>query len=149
MMLNFQTTKNITKLPLAFFSIFVFVLPACAPKQKIFYFSEYEHDAIRLEHDTVFSNAFLGISYTVPKSWLIYDLNSANFNEFNAFEGASHVSSLAETEGIEKLDIIYGNGFNRIDLLNIANLRKVKDKNYINLKIFAEFYRTEKFIMFF
>jgi len=40
-----------------------------------------EHpNAVRLVEDTGYYNDYLGISYTVPKDWWIYDLNGKNFS---------------------------------------------------------------------
>jgi hypothetical protein len=40
-----------------------------------------EHpNAVRLAEDASYYNDFLGISYTIPKTWWLYDLNGKNFN---------------------------------------------------------------------
>jgi len=40
-----------------------------------------DYEAIKLDDDTTFYNDYLGVSYTIPKGWWLYDLSEDNFSE--------------------------------------------------------------------
>ena len=40
-----------------------------------------DYEAIKLDSDTTFYNDYLGVSYTIPKGWWLYDLDEDNFSE--------------------------------------------------------------------
>jgi hypothetical protein len=87
----------------------------------------YEQDAVKIEADTTYHNGYLGFSYTVPKGWWLYDINTDNFSE-DPDETADSVS----------LDISYTDEYNYIGLISFANLQFSTRDNHLGFDISAE-----------
>ena len=87
----------------------------------------YEKSAEKLTAESTYYNGFLGVAYTVPGGWWMYDLNTDNFG-----------SSAAETADESMLDIHFGEGYDFIDMASIANLQYSQRDNHIGIYISAE-----------
>jgi hypothetical protein len=111
-----------------FCGILALGLPACARKQKQAGQNRYEEDAIRLEESITFYNDYLGFSYTIPKGWWLYDLNSANFSR-----------DQEDTADAATLDIEYEDGYTRIGLASFANFRFSSKDRHLGFEMAAEF----------
>jgi hypothetical protein len=92
---------------------------------------EEEDRALKYEADTTYYNGWLGFSYTIPKGWWLYQLNSNNFSEDPEVSGAW-----------DTLDINYGTdrGFDYSYLMfvSFANLQYSFRDNHIGFFISAE-----------
>jgi hypothetical protein len=102
-------------------------LLACARKEQAGQ-SRYEEDAIRLEESTSFYNSYLGFSFTIPKGWWLYDLNSANFSR-----------DQEDTGDAAAFDIEYGDDYTRIGLASFANFRFSSKDRHLGFEMAAEF----------
>ncbi|MDR2630259.1 MAG: hypothetical protein LBC60_04985 [Spirochaetaceae bacterium] len=86
-----------------------------------------EQSAVRYEDAVAYHNSFLGFSYTVPKGWWLYNLNTENFGE-----------DQEETADPAGLDIYYGDDGDYIDLISFANLQFSNMDNHLGFDINAE-----------
>jgi hypothetical protein len=102
-------------------------LTACAKKGQAEH-NRYEEDAIQLEQSITFYNDYLGFSYTIPKSWWLYDLNSANFSR-----------DQEDTGDAVAFDIEYGDGYSCIGLASFANFRFSSKDRHLGFEMAAEF----------
>ena len=89
--------------------------------------NQFEEDAIQLEVPVTYRNKYLGIIYTIPSGWWLYDLNSSNFNT----DGMG-------TEDSITLDIIYGDDYSLIELVSFANLQSSSKDNHLGFEVAAE-----------
>ncbi|MDR2020137.1 MAG: hypothetical protein LBQ14_05150 [Treponema sp.] len=86
-----------------------------------------EKDAVKYKDTVVYHNSFLDFSYTVPKGWWLYALNTENFSE-----------DQEETVDPTGLDIYYGDDGDYMDLISFANLQFSKLDNHLGFDINAE-----------
>jgi hypothetical protein len=86
-----------------------------------------EQSAVKYEDTVVYYNGFLDFSYTVPKGWWCYTLNTENFSE-----------DQEETADPTGLDIYYGDDGDYIDLISFANLQFSNMDNHLGFDINAE-----------
>ena len=90
-----------------------------------------EADAVKYAADTAYHNSFLGFSYTVPKGWWQYRLQSDNFSV-----------DPDETADIGGLDVSYGEDagmdYSYIGLITFANLQFSSRDNHLGFHISAE-----------
>ena len=105
---------------------FVLCFPGCSQQNEQNNNGGYWEDAIRIEKALTCHNTNMGISFTIPKGWWIYDLNTANFSP-----------DRDDTAGADSLDIIYGVNFTRIELVKFANFRFPRRKKYLGFDISA------------
>jgi hypothetical protein len=92
---------------------------------------DYEDDAEKLSSDVTFYNAFLGISYTVPKGCWLYSVNSDNFEDEEG--GAASEINLDIFRG-EDVGYSYAN----IDLLSFGTLQYSNKINHLGFDLAAE-----------
>jgi hypothetical protein len=92
---------------------------------------EAESKAVKYAADTTFHNSFLDFSYTVPKGWWQYRLQSDNFSV-----------DPGETADIGSLDVSYGEDagmdYSYIGLISFANLQLSTRDNHLGFHISAE-----------
>ena len=88
----------------------------------------YGEDPIRLEQAISCHNAYLGLSWSFPKGWWVFDLNSSNFNP-----------ERGDTRDPALLDIIYGDGYRYLDLAFFANHSSSSRRNFLGFYLSAEF----------
>ena len=81
----------------------------------------------RLDQAFTCYNTNLGISFTVPKGWWIYDLNTANFSP-----------DPQDTVDINTFDFIYEEDSFRLELINCANLRFPNQRKRLSFDISVE-----------
>jgi hypothetical protein len=81
-----------------------------------------------VEESTTFYNDYLGFSYTIPKGWWLYDLNSSNFSR-----------DQEETGDAVSFDIEYGDDYSRIGLASFANFRFSSKRKHLGFEMAAEF----------
>jgi hypothetical protein len=119
------------------FSLFFFLfslvisLSACAQRSAQGNGNGYAEDAIRLEQALACFNSYVGVSFTIPRGWWLYDLNTANFSP-----------DPADTADTSTFDIIYEDDSIRMDLISFANLRSFKRNKYLGFEMSME-YREE------
>jgi hypothetical protein len=91
----------------------------------------FEGDAVKYDAPAVYHNSYLNFSYTVPKGWWLYELNTDNFSE--------DPEDTADSLG---LDIYYGEdddeGDEYIFLISFANLQYSSKDNHLGFDISAE-----------
>ena len=99
--------------------------PACSNRYK---HKGYGEEAIRLAQALACHNTNLGISFTVPKGWWLYDLNTANFSP-----------DPEDTADAAAFDYIYtGDDSFSMELMSIANLRYPERKKHLGFDISIE-----------
>lgn len=87
----------------------------------------YEEDARQLTEATTYYNDLLGLRYTVPSGWWLYEVNSDNF------------STTQGTTGDElSLDVLRGEGLAYLPMISFANLQYSNRDNHISIQIDAE-----------
>jgi hypothetical protein len=93
--------------------------------------NDMESGAVKYGADTVYHNAFLDFSYTVPKGWWLYSLDADNFS-----------ADPEETADIGSLGVSYGEDagmdYRFIDLISFANLQFSTRDNHLGFDISAE-----------
>ena len=87
----------------------------------------YENDAQKIAEDTTYYNTFLGVTYTAPSGWWIYEINGENFSE-----------TASETANATGLDIYSQDGYEFIKMASIANLQFSSKSNHMGVDISAE-----------
>jgi hypothetical protein len=89
--------------------------------------NDVESNAVKTDRDITYVNGYLGVSFTVPKGWWLYDVNSDNFSED---EG--------DTGDPAALDIYFDGGQSYISLISFANLQYSGKDNHLGFDINAE-----------
>ena len=84
--------------------------------------SREDDSPVRLGNEKTYFNDYLGLSYTVPRGWWLYELNEENFNETKG-EILSHIS----------MDIDYYDDYSRIWMINFGNLEYSTSVNHIGI----------------
>lgn len=87
----------------------------------------YEADAEKLAADLTLYNGYLGVSYTIPGGWWIYEVNYDNFDE-----------SAGATTDPGTLDIIYGDSNSYISMASFGSLQYSERDNHIGIDISAD-----------
>jgi hypothetical protein len=86
-----------------------------------------EASAVKNARDTTYFNDYLGVSYTLPKGWWLYDVNTDNFSEEEGDTGYPDI-----------LDIYYDGEQSYINLISFANLQHSGKDNHLGFDINAE-----------
>jgi hypothetical protein len=86
-----------------------------------------EKSAIQLDESAVYTNSYLGVSYTIPKGWWLYEINDINFND-----------DKEKTGDTMNLDINYNDDYTYIELCHFANLQFSKHDNHLGFDLGAE-----------
>jgi hypothetical protein len=90
-----------------------------------------EEDAVKYSADTTYHSGYLGFSYTVPKGWWLYTLNSDNFSE-----------DPEDSTDLATLDISYGTDhdfdYSYMRFISFANLQFSTRDNHLGFFISAE-----------
>lgn len=88
-------------------------------------------DAIKLDNETRYYNDYLGISYSVPKGWWLYEVSGENLSE----------SSGGITDEVS-MDIGYGDfgdySYSNLWLLSFGNLEESTRDNHLGFYLEAE-----------
>jgi len=88
---------------------------------------EYEDEAVKNTADTTYYNEYLGISYTLPAGWWLYNVTEDNFTTEQGVTGDKTL-----------LDIGRGDGYTYIDLISCANLQYSTKDNHVGVDMYAE-----------
>ena len=87
----------------------------------------YEGTAVKYTSDTTYYNTYLGVSYTVPTGWWLYEINEDNFSE---------VADSTSNEGV--LDISANGDYYYMDLISCANLQYSNKDNHVGVDLSVE-----------
>jgi len=87
-------------------------------------------DAVKLGSDTTFYNDYLGVSYTVPKGWWLYDIDEDNFSET---KGDISDPILMGTT----FDEFNGQNYSLVWLINFGNLESSSRNNHLGFTLEA------------
>ena len=104
--------------------IFSAVFSGCKRVQRID--DEYPN-AVKMASDTRYYNDFLGISYSVPKDWWVYDLNRKNFN-----------SSKGSIKSENSMDIRRNSGDKALWLVSFGNFVTSAYDNHLGFNLDAQ-----------
>ena len=121
-------------LPCRFIKVFVFctlfVLTLLSCSKRVFFDEDETYgEPIRIEQSITCHNDYLGFSWSFPRGWWLYDLNSANFSPDHS-----------DTSDPSFLDIIYNDNFCLMELAHFSNLKSPGRKNHLYFYINAEFH---------
>jgi hypothetical protein len=92
--------------------------------------TEEHRNAVRLVEDTSYYNDYLGISYTIPKTWWVYDVNAKNFSSSKG--GITNEASMEI--GHDNND---GRAHSKLWLISYANLITSSYDNHLGFDLDA------------
>jgi len=87
----------------------------------------YEETAARISEETTYYNSYLGVSYTIPSGWWLYEVYEENFNQMPS-----------TTTDPTVLDIYRGSNYLYMDMLSYASLQYSTKDNHLGFDISAE-----------
>ena len=107
--------------------ICILALSACFQHPPLDIGDSFKEDPVRLEQALSCHNTYLGLSYTFPVGWWLYDLNTANLSP-----------EPADTEDTAQLDIIYDEDNRFMELAYFANQSSWGRRNFCGFSLNAE-----------
>ena len=87
----------------------------------------YEDTALEYTVDTTYYNDYLGVSYTVPKNWWLYELDEYNFAE-----------KQGETNNADLLNILTFDDDAYLELISVGNKQFSADSSHLGFSFNAE-----------
>ncbi|MDR2073383.1 MAG: hypothetical protein LBP60_08130 [Spirochaetaceae bacterium] len=91
-----------------------------------------EENAVKLTTETVYYNDFLGISYSLPKSWWLYEANEENVSE-SPGDITSDASMAVSYQEFQSYDFQY------VGLLSFGNLKESTNDSHLGFEVFADY----------
>jgi hypothetical protein len=87
----------------------------------------YEQQATKNTQSTTYANSALGVSYTLPSDWWLYEANSSNF----AFDAA-------KTVNLDLQEVLSSDGRDFLELISVGNYQYSNQADHIGLDLNAE-----------
>ncbi|MDR2211357.1 MAG: hypothetical protein LBO65_07860 [Spirochaetaceae bacterium] len=117
----------------------LFIFTGCSKIQEALGFStetgeenSREENAVKLSKETTYYNDYLGISFSVPKGWWLYDTNTDNISE-----------SKGDVVSDTTMAVNYGDfgsyNFRYVGLLSFGSLKQSTIDNHLGFEISAEY----------
>ena len=102
-------------------------LAACGSDEAVEDEFDYEAEATQLTEATTYRNEYLGVNYTLPSGWWLYESNPENFSTVEGTTGDALT-----------LDILTSEGVSYMSFISFANLQHSNRDNHLGFQIDAE-----------